>query len=305
MNCSRCQAELADSATVCTACGTPTRISHSIPATFSYLPAGAPPWPTSVPENLPYSTIRTTGSVVETSGPATKAKSNVTARSVLIAAAILVLVPLLGAAITLGSLYTNGQLKGTVNAQTVRLPTPAATTPAANSTPSTSSQLPAASSFKKSAGATNLGIALKYPTNWAEDAPQTSTTSDYVRWHPQQPQYGILFVIQRFSTSTSTNFSSADDLNQQLITSFSGSTGVHSLQTLQKTNPQRTIGGTAWTEQDTGYLNDNGIQIRFTAISVEHNKMYYNIVLISPDIYYNEAMQKYIQPMFDSLQFLS
>lgn len=312
MNCSRCQAELSDSATVCTACGTPTRISYSIPATFSYLPAGAPPWPTSVPENLPYSNIRTTGSVVETSASATKTKSNVTARSILIAVAILVLVPLLGAAITLTSLYANGQLKGTSSTQTVILPTRAAATPgsttntpAANGTPVATNQLPTASSFKKSNGATNLGIALKYPTNWAEDALQTSTSVDYVRWHPQQSQYGILFIIQRFSTSTSTSITSANDLNQQLIQSINGAQGVHSLQMLQTTHPQLTIGGTTWTEQDAGYLSDNGIQIRFTAISVQHNKMYYNIVLISPDIYYSEAMQKYIQPMFDSLQFLT
>jgi hypothetical protein len=252
------------------------------------------------------------GHAIETSTSATQTKSNVTARGVLIAVAVLVLVPLLGAAITLASLYTNGQLKGPANTQTVVLPTPAATTsastastPAANSTRVATNQLPAASSFKKSIGAPNLGIALQYPTNWAEDAPQTSTTSDYVRWHPQQTQYGILFVLQRFSTSTSTNFSSADDLNQQLIQSFSTTQGVHSLQTLQTTNPQPSIGGTTWSEQDAGYLNDNGIQIRFTAISVEHNKLYYNIVLIAPYIYYNEAMQKYIQPMFDSLKFLA
>jgi hypothetical protein len=45
--------------------------------------------------------------------------------------------------------------------------------------------------------------------------------------------------------------------------------------------------------------------MRFITISVQHKKLYYTIVLLIPNIYYDEAMQKYIQPMFDSLQFLA
>ena len=134
---------------------------------------------------------------------------------------------------------------------------------------------------------------------------QASTSSSYVRLHPQQTQYGIVFVLERFSATTSTSFSSPDDLNNQLLLSISTASGVHNLQNLQSSTPQRSIGGTQWSEQDTAYTDDGGNKIRLSTISVQHNKLYYNILVISPDLYYNEAMQKYIQPMFDSLQFLA
>ena len=44
--------------------------------------------------------------------------------------------------------------------------------------------------------------------------------------------------------------------------------------------------------------------MHFATISVQHNKLYYTILLLIPDVYYDEAMQKYIQPMLDSLQFV-
>src|SRR5260370_968611 len=49
MNCPRCNTELPDTATYCVQCGAP---SH--PASFSYLPEGTPPWPTSAPKNFSY-----------------------------------------------------------------------------------------------------------------------------------------------------------------------------------------------------------------------------------------------------------
>src|SRR5260370_9327570 len=44
MTCPQCNADLADSTAFCPRCGSSIR-----PATFSYLPAGAPPWPATVP----------------------------------------------------------------------------------------------------------------------------------------------------------------------------------------------------------------------------------------------------------------
>ena len=310
MKCSRCQAELADSATYCTTCGTPTRIST--PTSFSYLPVGAPPWPSSAPQGLSFT--KNAAPTVAAQVSTTASKPKMSARGVLTTIMILVLVPLLGAAITLASLYANGRFN-TTPLPVVHVPTPTAvatpgtsSTPGTGSTPgtsgSTTNSLPAASTFQKSNGTTNIGISLKYPGNWAEDAPQASTTSSYVRLHPQQTKYGIVFVLERFSASTSTSFSSADDLNNQLLQSISTAQGVHNLQNLQATS-QRTIGGSQWSEQDTAYTDDAGNKIRLSTISIEHNKLYYNILVISPDIYYNEAMQKYIQPMFDSLQFLA
>jgi hypothetical protein len=94
-------------------------------------------------------------------------------------------------------------------------------------------------------------------------------------------------------------------MNQANLQAFSSQQGVHNLQLLQNAASQRTIGGTTWTEQDAGYQDNNGNAMRFTTISVQHKKLYYTIVLLIPNIYYDEAMQKYIQPMFDSLQFLA
>src|SRR5437899_10286095 len=47
MNCPRCNTELPDSATYCVRCGAPIQSAR-----FSYLPAGAPSWPTRTPQNL-------------------------------------------------------------------------------------------------------------------------------------------------------------------------------------------------------------------------------------------------------------
>ncbi len=42
-----------------------------------------------------------------------------------------------------------------------------------------------------------------------------------------------------------------------------------------------------------------------TTIAVQHNQLYYDILYYAPAIVYNEAMQKYFQPMLDSIQFQS
>jgi hypothetical protein len=146
---------------------------------------------------------------------------------------------------------------------------------------------------------------LKYPVDWVEDAPQSSTTSSSLSIHPQQRQLGILFVIGRFSPETSATISSPSEINQANLQAFSGQQTVHNFQLLANSVAQRRIGGATWTEQDAGYQDSNGNSMRFTTISVQHKKTYYTIILLSPQVYYDEAMQKDIQPMFDSLQFLS
>src|SRR5579883_896807 len=53
MQCSRCLTELPDATTYCSNCGSFLRSDPTGASTvFSYLPAGAPPWPTTVPQNL-------------------------------------------------------------------------------------------------------------------------------------------------------------------------------------------------------------------------------------------------------------
>jgi len=58
-------------------------------------------------------------------------------------------------------------------------------------------------------------------------------------------------------------------------------------------------------ELDATFTNSSSVKIDLATISVEHNKAYYNIAILSPDLYYSEAMQKYIQHMFTTFKFLS
>jgi hypothetical protein len=274
--------------------------------TFSYLPPGTPPWPTTLPRELPYKGGAAPSSGEEAAGSKIKTKSRRSVRSFLAIAAILLLTPLIGVAITLGNLYVNGQFPARAEPQpSVQLPQ-RQSTPSTSSTPaSQGNDLPTPTSFQQSAGAPKVGVSLKYPANWVEETPQVSSTADFLRLHPQQQQLGILFIIGRFSVDPSTGINNANDMNQANLQAFSSQQGVHNLQLLQNAASQRTIGGTTWTEQDAGYQDNNGNAMRFTTISVQHKKLYYTIVLLIPNIYYDEAMQKYIQPMFDSLQFLA
>jgi hypothetical protein len=48
-----------------------------------------------------------------------------------------------------------------------------------------------------------------------------------------------------------------------------------------------------------------GNESYFASISVLHNNSYYNLAFVLPTTAHDEAMQKYIQPMLDPVQFLS
>lgn len=297
MNCSRCGTSLPDSVTFCPTCGSPTRTELS---TFSYLPPGAPPWPTTIPREFPYKG-GTASSVAEPTGIKIEIKPRRSLRSILMIAAILLLTPIIGAAITLGNLYANGQFStSNVPQASIHLPKSQNT----STPPAQGDQLPTPTSFQQSVGAPKVGISLKYPANWVEETPQLSSTAGLLRLHPQQ-QLGILFIIGRFSADTSANINSPDDVNQGNLQAFSNQSGVHNFQVLQNSAAQRQMGGTTWSEQDASYQDNNGNAMHFTTISVQHKKLYYTILLLIPGVYYDEAMRKYIQPMFDSLQFLA
>ena len=305
MNCSRCNTTLPDSATFCPTCGSSTRTE--LP-TFSYLPPGTPPWPISIPQELSYKG-KVAPSGTEPTGTKIEVKPRRSLRSILVIAAVLLLTPLIGAGITIGNLYASGQLlSNSSTLPAVHLPqsqnTPSAQgTPSTQGTPSAQSRLPTPTAFQQSVGAPKVGISLKYPTNWVEDAPQLSSTTSFLRLHPQQ-QLGIQFIIGRFTIDSTQGINNADDVNQANLQGFSNQSGVHNFQVLQNSIAQRTIGGTTWAEQDASYQDNNGNTMHFATISVQHKKLYFTILLLIPDVYYNEAMQKYIQPMFDSLQFV-
>src|SRR5947208_4163635 len=101
MTCPQCNADLSDSTAFCPRCGTSIR-----PATFSYLPAGAPPWPAAVPQ-MPYKTGSTAESTREDanlSAAKISPRPRRTVSSILLTVALLILVPLVGVGATLGIL---------------------------------------------------------------------------------------------------------------------------------------------------------------------------------------------------------
>lgn len=303
MNCSRCDAELSDSATFCPRCGAPSRQGQ--PATFSYLPAGTPPWPATVPLNFTSSDSALTAQAADTSGSGHRAKPRRSMRSLLSIVATLILVPLLGAGATLGILYTKGTFSphptaSAAPANVSRSSSSAASTPTAQAQ---TNQLPTPTSFKQTSDR-DLNVSLKYPSDWVADPLQKSTTDTELGIHSPQ-QFGITFGLARLSDSISSSINSPDEVNQNNISQLSSAQDVHNLEVVSSANSQPTIGGTKWAQADVQFVDSNGNTIHMMTISVQHNKVYYNIIIFAPDVYLAEAMQKYIQPMLDSLQFLS
>ena len=304
MNCPRCNTELPDTATYCVQCGAPSR-----PASFSYLPAGTPPWPTSAPKDFSYmqesnvqpapsTYIEGTVSHIKTAAPK---KSSLNFPVII---GLFLLSILIGGGLTLGILAANGtQLFGTPPPQAaVRLPTPSASsTPGATPT-AQGNQLPTPTSFQ-SITLTDLGISLKYPSDWQKSGPTTTQTNDLeVRLVPSQ-SLGMEFRITRFSASDSTGLANPSAANQASLQAFSQFQGVTNL--TPTTTAQPTIGGVQWNEQDATFTGPNNVQYDFVTVAVQHNKTYYEIFFYSPNTYFKEAVQKYFQPMFNSFKFLS
>jgi hypothetical protein len=306
MRCARCETEFADSATICPNCGTPTH--QGIATTFSYLPPGTPPWPTSVPQRMPQQPPQP----VQAVRPARSATRGV--RNLLIALAIIILTPVIGAGITLASLYSQGQFSSAAHASHAHVTPPqvqSQSTPA--STPTVQSntqptQLPTPPSFKKTASA-DLNISFQYPSNWQLGTPQKDSVGNHSITIQSAQGLQMGFQIIRFSATAASQlqFSSAGDVNQYLLADLQQSSqGTNTLQITPSSSSQPTIGGATWAQQDVIVADaSRGIKDHFIFSSVQHNKLYYAIIATTPDTYYNDALKKYIQPVFDSFQFLS
>src|SRR2546421_7688344 len=150
MNCPHCGTELSNSATFCYRCGTSLR-----PTSFSYLPAGTPPWPNTPPQGYSYESAAAAQAPEATAPAATSVptpKLRRSASGMLLVIALLALSVVLGAGGTLGVLALNGQFAPVSKVTAASIPKPAATpgpgTPTA--TPATTSQgnmLPTPGSF--------------------------------------------------------------------------------------------------------------------------------------------------------------
>ncbi len=308
MNCPRCNTELPDSATSCVVCGAPTRMAQ-----FSYLPAGVPPWPPAVPQNLTYGdganvlsaqSTQTEGSPAVAKVAVAPKKSRLGIPALI---GLLILSILIGGGATLGILYANGQplsFESQPAQPTVQLPTPNASssTPGSLTPTAQGDQLPTPTAFQ-TITSTDLGISVKYPSDWQETGPaQTQNNDIEVSLRPQQ-QLGMEVRIRRISTSNSANIASTTAANQADLSAFSQFQGVTNLQTT--TSSQPTIGGVQWAEQDATFTGPNNVQYDYVTLAVKHNGLYYVMFLYSPAMFYKEAIQKYFQPMFDSFKFLS
>jgi hypothetical protein len=308
MKCSRCAAELPDSSTYCSRCGAANPTGQLTTSGFSYLPAGAPPWPASVPGRYQYGAGAS--APVQSSEPRLTERSGRSALGTLMTVVLILLISLLvGVGGTLGVLASQGRLspqpaakKAVVAVQAQ--PTPGAT-PASTTAASSGNQLPTPTSFKTTS-VKDVNVALEYPSSWVQDALQKTTDGTLLDIHsPTSQQIGIGFSLMRYSSATSTTFTSADEINQGNVQGFSQLTGVTNMQTVPSTGSAPTIGGVTWTELDASFSNSNSVKIDLMSMVVKHNDIYYNILVLAPDIYYPEAMQKYIQHIFSTFKFLS
>lgn len=227
---------------------------------------------------------------------------------------ILVLTVAVGTGLTLLSLYANGQFAPQPPAKIAHLPAATATggttpTPGTGVTPSgtATNLLPAPTAFQSisSKGSSSLQITLKFPSNWVEDAPQSSTDETSVAFHPLQ-QLPIFIGVSRISAATSASITSAGDINQINLNGLQGTQGVSNFQTITPVTAQRAIGGAQWPEQDATFdvaSSTNTVQFHATSIATKHGQTYYSIIFYAPSQVYNEAMQKYFMPIFNSFQF--
>jgi len=247
---------------------------------------------------------------VQAAQPTRSSKGGV--RNLLIALAIIILTPVIGAGITLASLYSQGQLSAQASHVHVTAPpaqsqATAATTPT-NQSNAQGSTLPTPPSFKKTTS-TDLNISLQYPSNWQLSSPQKDSYGNNSMIIQSTTQdVPMTFQIYRLSSTTSSQFTSADNVDQYLLTSIQqNSQGSSSnLQVTPAASSQPTIGGVQWAQEEAVISDTNsGAKYHFTFTAVMHNRVYYAIITSAPDTYYNDALQKYIQPMFDSFQFLS
>src|SRR6266496_1476974 len=298
MTCPQCNAELPETATFCHTCGSPVRA-----ATFSYLPPGTPAWPTTVlPMPLSVTGANTASKEIDRASlTATKPLSSRpkrSARSVLFITALFILVPLIGIGATLGTLWYNGDFP-TRSAQQ----TPVTSTTPTPTAAAQTNRLPTPASFQTFTS-TDVGMTLKYPVEWPKATPQSTSDSVVLAFHPQQNN-GIDLFIERFSSSASATLSSANNVNQNNLSSFQGAQGINNFHIVTPSSPQLTVGGAQWEKQDATFTTTAGLMFHLTTIAVQHNQLYYDILYYAPAIVYNEAMQKYFQPMLDSIQFQS
>jgi hypothetical protein len=294
MICSRCTTELPAMATICPQCGSSVTWGQS--TSFSYLPPGAPPWPIRVPEKLPYfaeAKANEPFARVAKADVKVRARPRVLALRVISMILVLLITPIVGVLATFGVLALQGQFAPHPHTSLSHLPSRAAAT--------SGTTLPPPSVFKLTSDGT-MNISVQCPTDWTVGPSDPS--GDPVEFPITQPDHLVRIYISRFSNILSSQITGPDELNSELIGQMSQQfTGV---KTVMAPSTEPTIANDQWTEQDATYLDQNNAQGHFTTITVFHgHQNYYNINFVVPQGLYQQAMQQYIQPILNSLRFLS
>jgi zinc-ribbon domain len=308
MNCPRCNTELPDSAVFCVNCGSTMR-----PASFSYLPAGVPAWPKEPLQSSQYRIgapsepdqhiVQGEERSIASSSASTSKKTRLGIPAVI---GLFILSILVGAGLTFGILYLNGQRLSIGPQPTLKplqLPTQSASSTPTSQTPTPQgNQLPTPTAFQ-SATSKELGISLRFPSDWVQDPAQTTTSGNTsVSFHPQQ-NLPVSMYIAKLSSSVSAQVTNANEVNQANIQGFGSNNNLLNFKALTNTPQHRLIGGINWDEQDATYDTSNGLLIHVVSISVKHNAIYYNILFFAPSSAYDEAFQKYYSQMLNSFKF--
>jgi|GEM_PF-648076 len=322
MFCPRCNTELPDSATICSQCGSPVSATSPLQprtSTFSYLPTGAPQWPTTASPQALYQiagqTQRSNAPVasrdeLEPDRPRRK-RGSLSLPTVLLLLFVSILV---GGGLSYGAVALQNRLNGSQQPTRVISLTPAATTtPGAQSpTPGTQSptpgttgdQLPTPLSFQRGVSP-DLGFSIQFPTGWVQDKPQQGTNGNKdIAFHPSTRLLVTLFIAQ-ISAANSAQITSTTDINTANIQGFGTNSNLPSPQMLTNTPTSRTIGGVTWDEEDAVFTPTSGTAIHVVSLAVKHTVYYYNILYFAPSSAYDEAMAKYYTKMLDSFQFTS
>ena len=307
MKCPQCNTELPDSAIFCVQCGSTIRQSS-----FSYLPTGTPAWPNEQLKGTQYRKVPSESTqyiVPSESGSkasSSSASSNKTRLGIPAIIGFCILSILIGGGLTFGILYLNGQRLAIGPQPTLKplqLPTQSASSTPASLTPTTQgNQLPTPTAFQ-TINSTDLGISMKYPSDWVMDPAQNSADSSFVGIHPQQQQTGMFLAIERFTTSGSAKISSTSVINQTNLAQFQSQQNISNFQIITPLSPKRAIGGVQWDEQDATFSNTNNVSFHLTTVAVQYNKLYYDIVFYSPASTYDQAVQSYFLPMLNSFKF--
>lgn len=323
MLCPQCNTELSDSTSVCPQCGSPVFAAAPMrpqASSFSYLPAGAPQWPTTASAQTPYVLAGQTqrapaGTPLATPDIDEPERIRRKPGSLSLPLVLLLLFGsiLVGGGLSYGALALQNRNNGPQPNRVISLTPPASPTAAPSSTPGTTlsptpstagNQLPTPISFQNGVS-TDLGITMKFPSGWIQEKTQQGSNGNKdIAFHPST-QLPVSMIVLQISAANSAQITNASDINTANIQEFGTANSLSSPQISTNTPTSRTIGGVTWAEEDAVFTTSSGTAYHVVSLTAKHKVYYYNILYFAPSTAYDEAMAKYYSKMLDSFQFTS